>query len=207
MLPGAGLSRVDLADPVTLQLDVNAAPERDAQLRIGVRLDDEWYGAGDLDVLGDGGHVVALWVADGDAWAVTLAALDTPPGPEVRRLLKRGDSVVVPAADRDDLVAEYLPRLHRHVPVVSSDGSVEVPEPAEPRLVLGGDLGGGRRGTGRLDVALPGRCRRPGLRACPRPAACAAYAVPSRSGRCWSGWRSTTSRPTTCAAGHERGMG
>jgi superfamily II DNA or RNA helicase len=127
---------VDLADPVTLQLDVNAAPERDAQLRIGVRLDDEWYGAGDLDVLGDGGHVAALWVADGDAWAVTLAALDAPPGPEVRRLLKRGDSVVVPAADRDDLVAEYLPRLHRHVPVVSSDGSVQVPEPTEPRLVL-----------------------------------------------------------------------
>ena len=54
----------------------------------------------------------------------------------MRRLLTRGDSLVVPAAHRDDLVADYLPRLQRHVPVISSDGSVAVPEPAEPRLVL-----------------------------------------------------------------------
>ena len=136
LLAGTGLSHVALADPVTLELDVNAAPDRDAQLRLGVPLDGEWYGAADLDVLGEGGHAVALWLADGDAWSVTLAALTVPPGPEVRRLLKRGDSVVVPATDRDDLVAEYLPRLQRHVPVVSSDGSIAVPEPAEPRLAL-----------------------------------------------------------------------
>ncbi len=136
LLAGKGLSHVGLADPVTLQLDVNAAPERDAQLRLGVSLDGEWYGAADLDVLGEGGHAVALWTAEDDAWSVVLAAPTVPPGPEVRRLLKRGDTVVVPAADRDDLVSEYLPRLHRHVPVVSSDGSVEVPVAAEPRLVL-----------------------------------------------------------------------
>ena len=67
---------------------------------------------------------------------MTLAPLAAPPGPELRRLLRHGDSFVVPAADRDDLVAEYLPRLQRHVPVVSSDGTVVLPEPAEPRLVL-----------------------------------------------------------------------
>jgi superfamily II DNA or RNA helicase len=136
LVPGKGLADVRVADPVTVRLDVNALPERDAQLRLGVQLDDEWYGAADLDVLGQDGHAVALWLAEGDAWAVTLAALTAPVGPEVRRLLRRGDSVVVPAADRDDLLSEYLPRLHRHVPVVSSDGSVEVPEPAEPRLAL-----------------------------------------------------------------------
>ena len=136
LVPGAGLASVAVTDPVTLRLDVNAAPDRDARLRLGVTLDDEWYGASDLDVLGDGGHAVALWLADGDHWSVTLAPLTSPVGPEVRRLLKRGDSVVVPAVDRDDLLSEYLPRLHRHVPVVSSDGSVDVPETAAPRLVL-----------------------------------------------------------------------
>ena len=136
LLAGEGVAHVSLAEPVTLQLDVNAAPERDAQLRLGVSLADEWYGAADLDVLGDGGHAAALWLAEDDAWSVTLAALTAPPGPEVRRLLKRGDSVVVPASDRGELVAEYLPRLQRHVPVISSDGSVVVPEPPEPRFVL-----------------------------------------------------------------------
>ena len=136
ILPGAGLSQVELAGPVELRLDVNGAPGEDARLQVGVPLGDEWYSAADLDVLGEGGHTVALWFADGDAWSVTLAPLAAPPGPELRRLLRHGDSLVVPADDRDDLVAEYLPRLQRHVPVVSSDGTVVLPEPAEPRLVL-----------------------------------------------------------------------
>ncbi len=136
LVPGPGLSRVEVAAPVTVLLDVQAAPAEDARLLLGVRRDGEWFGAGDLDVLGAGGHTVALWRAEGDAWSVTLAPLGAPPGPEVRRLLTRGDAVVVPAADREDLLADYLPRLHRHVPVVSSDGSVEVPEAPAPRLVL-----------------------------------------------------------------------
>jgi superfamily II DNA or RNA helicase len=137
LLAGNGLSRVALApEPVTIRLDVNAAPGHDAQLRLGVTLDGAWYDAADLDVLGEGGHAVALWDADAESWSVTLAALTAPPGPEVRRLLKRGDSVLVPEADRDELVGEYLPRLQRHVPVLSSDGSVAVPEQPEPRLAL-----------------------------------------------------------------------
>ncbi len=68
---------------------------------------------------------------------MTLAALASPPGPGLRRLLRRADPVTVPAQDRDDLVADYLPRLRRHVPVLSSDGSVALPEEPEPRLVLG----------------------------------------------------------------------
>ena len=135
LVPGAGLSGVSLAEPVTVRLDVNSDDDT-ARLRLGVELDGEWYDASRLDVLGEGGHAAALWTADGDAWAVTLAALSTPPGPEVRRLLRRGEDVVVPSADRDDLLAEYLPRLQRHVPVISSDGSVHVPASAEPRLVL-----------------------------------------------------------------------
>ncbi len=136
LLAGAGLGEIHLEDPVTMQLDVNAAPDRDARLRLGVALGDSWYGPTDLDVLGERGCTVALWEPEGDRWSVALASLTTPAGPEVRRLLRQGDSVVVPAGDRDDLVAEYLPRLHRHVPVTSSDGSVQLPETIEPRLAL-----------------------------------------------------------------------
>src|SRR3954447_15313465 len=136
LVPGAGLSAVFVAEPVTMRLDVNEGPNRDARLRLGVEHAGEWYAAADLDVLGDSGRGVALWLAEGERWSLTLAPLTVPVGPEVRRLLKQGDSVVVPAADRGDLVSEYLPRLQRHVPVVSSDGSVAVPESAEPRLVL-----------------------------------------------------------------------
>ena len=139
LVPGAGIANVEVRqEPVTLQLDVNAAPARDAHLRLGVSVDDEWYGADDLDVLGKSGHGVVLWLpgTEPQTWALTLAPLARPAGPEVRRLLNAGDQLVVPADDRDDLVAEYLPRLQRHVPVISSDGSVTVPEAATPRLAL-----------------------------------------------------------------------
>jgi superfamily II DNA or RNA helicase len=139
LVPGADLVDVVVSsEPVTLQLDVNAAGERDAHLRLGVTAGDEWYGADDIDILGSSGHGVALWLpADRpQTWALTLAPLTRQAGPEVRRLLAAGEGVVVPVEDRDDLVTEYLPRLQRHLPVISSDDSVTVPEPATPRLAL-----------------------------------------------------------------------
>ena len=139
LVPGAGLESVTALDEaVTLQLDVNASPESGAHLRLGVRVGDDWYSPDAIDVIGDTGHGVALWLpgAKANTWALTLAPLTRPAGPEIRRLLNTGEELVVPAADQEDLVAEYLPRLQRHVPVVSSDGSVSLPEPATPRLAL-----------------------------------------------------------------------
>jgi superfamily II DNA or RNA helicase len=145
LVPGNGVARVDLHHaPVTVELDVNTSGAGDAHLGVGVRVDGEWYAASDLDLLGDGstagqaGHGVAAWSpADPPTgWVLTLAPLARGLGPEVRRLLSAGDTLVVPAADRDDLLTEYLPRLRRHVPVVSSDGSVDLPEPPRPRLAL-----------------------------------------------------------------------
>ena len=138
LVPGAGLQEVLVEpSPVALRVDVNASPEGAAHLRLGVWLEEEWFGADDLDVLGDAGHGVALWQAGraGD-WVLTLAPLEKPAGPEVRRLLRAAESLVVPPEQRDDLVAEYLPRLQRHVPVMSSDSSVKVPEEVVPRLAL-----------------------------------------------------------------------
>ncbi|HEX6246340.1 MAG TPA: DEAD/DEAH box helicase [Nocardioidaceae bacterium] len=139
LVPGGGLEEVTvLAEPVAIQLDVNAAPRRDAHLRLGVQVAGEWFGQDRVEVLGETGHGVALWEPGEreQTWSVTLAPLVRPAGPEVRRLLASEEELVVPAADRGDLVAEYLPRLQRHVPVISSDGSVAVPELVEPRLCL-----------------------------------------------------------------------
>ena len=138
LVPGPGLVDVSVSpDPVTIRLDVNAG-EQDLHLALGVDTAGEDYGPGEIDVLGDAGHGVVLWspAASGDGWAVTLAPLTRSAGPEIRRLLADPGGFVVPSTDRDDLVGDYLPRLSRHVPVVSSDGSVVLPEPAVPRLVL-----------------------------------------------------------------------
>ncbi|NUR05913.1 MAG: DEAD/DEAH box helicase [Nocardioidaceae bacterium] len=138
LVPGAGLASVALADPVTMRLDVHAPERADAWLRLGVNVAGEWYTTADLEVLGEGTSV-ALWDTADAGWAVTLAALTTPLGPQVRRLLTAGDGLRVPAAAREELVVDYLPQLQRHVPLVSSDGTVDVPERPEPRLVLGVD--------------------------------------------------------------------
>jgi superfamily II DNA or RNA helicase len=138
LVPGPGLTGVHLLpEPVRVELDVNATDEH-AHLRLGVQAEQEWYAADAVDLLGDPGHGVALWSpsAGGASWVVTLAALDKPLGPQLRRLFSERDDLVVPAGARDELVTDYLPRLQRHVPVISSDGSIDLPERPEPRLAL-----------------------------------------------------------------------
>jgi superfamily II DNA or RNA helicase len=136
LVPAGDLVDVTVHDPVTVRLDVIGDDTGDTRLQMGVQLGEEWYSAADLDVLGEAGALVAMWADDGDRWSVALAGLSPPASPAVRRMLARGDQLVVPAPDREDLVVEYLPRLLRHVTVVSTDGSVPVPEAVEPRLVL-----------------------------------------------------------------------
>ena len=137
LVAGAGLSQVSVeARPVRVTLDVNTAEDGSSVLCPGVVLAEQWYAATDVDVLGERGHGVALWTAEGNDWQLVLAPLSSAPVPEIRRLLAATAPLVVPAEDRTDLLAEYLPRLHRHVPVTSSDASVNLPEPVQPRLVL-----------------------------------------------------------------------
>jgi superfamily II DNA or RNA helicase len=107
----------------------------------------EWFSGERLEVLGTTGHGIALWDelsatggaggrAGGPGWEVTLARLAKPAGAQTRRLIAAGTTLPVPSSDLGDLVADYLPRLQRHLPVVSSDASVQLPEAVEPRLVL-----------------------------------------------------------------------
>ena len=142
LVPAGLLTEVTVVEePVSLQLDVGAdapgrGPEGRAQVRIGVGHGGDFYAGDRLEVLGGTGHGAALWNAEGGRWSVVLAPFSTPVGPRTRRLLVEVESLTVPDADLPDLVADYLPRLQRHLPVVSSDGSVRVPEAAEPRLTL-----------------------------------------------------------------------
>ncbi len=142
LVPGTGLSSVTVADaPAELRVDVSRG-ESASHVMVGARLHDGtgegWYSAADLDVLGEDGHGVALWEAgDGSrGWALTLAPLARPAGPQLRRLLATGEALTVPSEVEPRLVEDYLPRLRRQLPVVSSDGSVRLPEEVEPRLAL-----------------------------------------------------------------------
>jgi len=137
LVPGPGLSAVAVADePVRLQVDANTGGTGDLLLELGVQHDTEWYSSADLEILGKDGHGVALFQDGHRDLAVTVAPLVKPAGPQVRRLLASRESVVVPSQARVELLGDYLPRLQRHLDVVSSDGSVAIAPRPLPRLAL-----------------------------------------------------------------------
>jgi superfamily II DNA or RNA helicase len=133
-----------LPDPVTLRLDVNGADGPRAHLRLGVEVPagegsedgPTWFPGERIEVLGESGHGVALWTRVGELWDVHLARLTRPAGLQTRRILATGQTLPVPVDEVEALVEDYLPRLQRHLPVVSTDRSVRVPESPEPRLAL-----------------------------------------------------------------------
>lgn len=146
LVAGPGLTSVRVAEqPVTLTVDVNGVDTERAHLQLGVRHEDDWFGADRLEVLGADGHGVALWTEasaglDGvrtpDTWDLVLSALTRKAGVQTRRLLATGQTLPVPQEEVPELVADYLPRLQRHLPVTSSDESLRIEEPPEPRLAL-----------------------------------------------------------------------
>ncbi len=110
----ADLTTVDGSTRLTLGLDVGGA------LRRGE------------DVLLAGSPPAAIGILDGGA--LTIAALDGPVPRAVRDLLD-GEPIVVPDDDREAFRQRILP-LVRQLSVRSSDGSVVVPEPARPTLLV-----------------------------------------------------------------------
>jgi superfamily II DNA or RNA helicase len=74
-------------------------------------------------------------------WRIRLASLTEPAAPALRRLAADGRSVAVPAEAEERFRQEFLPRLRRLAPVVSSDESFDVPEPVAPALVLRASYG------------------------------------------------------------------
>ncbi len=142
LVPTGVLREIEvLPEPVTLRLDVNGADGPRAHLRLGVEVPDgdggsTWFSGEQVEVMGEAGHGVALWTQADELWDVRLAQLTRPAGLHARRILAAAQTLPVPEDEVAALVEDYLPRLQRHLPVVSSDRSVRVPESAEPRLAL-----------------------------------------------------------------------
>ncbi|MDT3440375.1 MULTISPECIES: DEAD/DEAH box helicase [unclassified Pseudofrankia] len=93
--------------------------------------------------IGENGHGVvyvdraeARATDDRRDWHIHLARLAEPVAPPLRRMTLEGRRLVVPAAGQGRFLAEFYPRLRRLAPVVSSDGSFDVPEVSPPTLVL-----------------------------------------------------------------------
>ncbi|ONH29569.1 helicase [Pseudofrankia asymbiotica] len=69
-------------------------------------------------------------------WHIRLARLAEPVPAPLRRMTLGGRRLVVPAAGQERFRVEFYPRLRRMAPVVSSDGSFDLPEVSPPTLVL-----------------------------------------------------------------------
>ena len=59
-----------------------------------------------------------------------MAELVEPLTREQRRLLAEPTPLVIPAADEERFLADYLPAVRRRATVVSTDGSMELPDQA-----------------------------------------------------------------------------
>ena len=153
LVPGAGLTAVELADdPLELEADLTS-PGQAIDVRLGVRygaassehLEHAWWPGEDRDLvfLGRTGHGVALLRSVTPPGRrrtphseLVLARLARPVPEGVQMLVGSGQGVVVPDVGRDRFLDEFVPRLRRQLPIGSGDGSVEIPDEVPPRLVL-----------------------------------------------------------------------
>lgn len=134
----AGVALVGTGDVTEVRLVREAlslrVEARDGAVEVGLDHDDRWWSGDDLLVVGRQGHGVALVdPATGTLW---LAPLDRIVPEGVRRLVEAPEPLRVPPEQLDRFVTDYVPRLRRHLPVRSSDGSVPIPEDRPPELLL-----------------------------------------------------------------------
>lgn len=105
-----------------------------AELTVGVWHADRWWSKDELLVVGRRGHGIGL--LDEKTGDLVLAPLDRLVPEAVRRLLETPDPLRIPATQGSVFVETHLPRLRRHLPVASTDGSVPLPQEEPPALVL-----------------------------------------------------------------------
>lgn len=128
--------------PASVSLDVTRDPANgDLLLEPTVIIDSETpicLATGDVQLLGIPAHgfftCVPLDAARGPH--ITLLRLDRPPGPELRTFVSTHQKVVIPAADVDEFIRDFYPRLARSASLVSHDDSVKLPEIAPPQVAL-----------------------------------------------------------------------
>jgi len=117
----------------------------DLVLEALVKADGRGHAEG-LLLFGHPAHGVGWWQPGGSGSAdvadLHLAQLAVTADPVLHALLEM-HRLIVPATDEPAFVRGYYPALRRHVPVLSRDPDVDLPQPAPPRLVLEVSYGDG----------------------------------------------------------------
>lgn len=106
----------------------------DAELTAVLRVDGRPVDPAALSFLGVPPHGVTVEPSGPGGPGLVLARLDRPVPPALAGLVARGGRIAIPAADVERFRRDWFPGLRQAVPVVSVDGSVELPEVAPPRL-------------------------------------------------------------------------
>jgi superfamily II DNA or RNA helicase len=104
-----------------------------------IEVNGQPIGPANFALLGTPLHGFAFWPAvpgaDPNSSGLTLVPTQQTLTPELRSFLEQG-RVEIPQDGEETFIKDYLPRLARWVPMVSRDGSLEIPAPQPPELSL-----------------------------------------------------------------------
>ena len=122
-------------DPADVALDLRRDGDG-TEVNAVLRVDGRPVEPGRLSFLGMPPHGVTIdgTRTDDGAPGLVLARLDQPAPPTLAGLVARGRPITIPAGDVDRFLRDWYPGLRQAVPVVSADGSVELPDLPPPRL-------------------------------------------------------------------------
>lgn len=126
------------SEPVTVTIDVIRGK---SGLRVQPRIETDGVilAPGNSLFIGSPAHAVAWWaeptISPSRAQVLGIAAFSVPVDESLQSIFTM-DTVNVPRRDEARFMNEYVSRLRRRVEVVSSDGSVELPEVLASTLVL-----------------------------------------------------------------------
>ncbi len=138
-LVGVKNATVTLHDAVAPVLDVTS-PRTRLRLRPRVLVEERLLDPTTIGVIGSPGHGI-FWTDHEDDPSASHPDLHLAPTegvlpPIVDSLLATRRTLEIPGAGRDAFLAEYYPRLRQQTDLVSSDGSLDLPDVPPPTLVL-----------------------------------------------------------------------
>src|SRR5690606_36012878 len=140
-LLGPGWTPVRVStDHAAARLDAVRLRDGSIQLVPMIQDGDRLLAADRIGLLGEPAHGVFTFES-----GIRLCRLAQPLPRELRGLIMERRVVDVPAADADRFTGEFYPQVRRKAEIISSDGSVELPEVAPPQPVLIVDYRPGHR--------------------------------------------------------------